>query len=358
MANVISNTQAGPLNIVLENIDVFIKCETNRAQNLETLKTYFLIGDSILIALCFLFTTLYLLWSDKHQNILWENLRARGHSYSHSENLQSIIQRLHSNQNQILIEEHTTNSSQQKLHFFHSLRFLVKLSWLFIASIVHLILTTLIFYKNFQQHLYYRPLAIGALSGIEVQMSRMSFTVLEYHAAGFNYSFQEYYSNSAMLEPPELYLASILLKLESAEKILINPSCTEIMSQELWDLVFNRVNGVSAFIQKGSLRAMKYLYAESQYNLFSNLRGNFSIVDDFVGQVHEFNENVQKNIVTLINNDSETKIRNDFSTMVYFDVFFSLFLLLSYFFYYLPMVQNEIEVINGLREVIKLMPRS
>ena len=357
MMNLIYNAQGETLLKILGKIDDLIVCETDRINELETQRIYLLMSGVIVTALSGLIITIYLLCSDKYINSLWEALRNRTYSQAASLN-EVLIERFKKYHDYKKIEEFHFEDSTKSLRFMHSLRFIGKLSFLFAFAFIFLFLTSLYFYSHVKDYLYYRPLMIGYFSRRQVQLIRMSYTILESYAIERNYSIEEYYSECIPINPVKLEFELIYSDINKNKVFLFDPIKRELLSPELWDLIFDKVNNVSTFIQAGTHVAIDYLGQESYYNINDKASKNFEDLNDLFGKMNEFIANVQGNIVQLVIDHTKSKIQTEMIEMILFVVCCCLFLLLTYFLYYLPIVQNEIKVLNNVVNILKIMTKA
>ena len=351
MMNLIYNAQGGTLREILSHIDILLECETDKISALETQRNYILISCIIVLSLSGFVISIYLICSDKYINTLWDQLRSRSYLQATILN-QVIFERLKKYHYDLKKEECHYEDTKKTLSVKHSLRFMAKLSFLFAIALIFLLLTSLYFYSHVKDYLYHRPLLIGYFSRRQLQLNRMSYTLLESYAINRNYSLEEYYPELTPIEPAKLYFESIYLDINKNNIFLFDQFTRELLGQSILDLVFNKVNNVSAFIETGTYAAVNYLCQESYYFLNDPAFQNSKDLNKLFGNINDFSSKVQENLVELVIDNTKSKIQIEMNEMIAFVVCVSFFLLLTYFIYYLPIVQNEIKILNSIVKIL------
>lgn len=356
LMNVVSNTLEGPFDTVLETIDGLVKCETDRVDSLEKQKTYLLLIGIAVLTASIIIISLYLFASDKYLNNLWEHLRERG--LTQSQKVREIInERMRMTHRKVEEFEIVEEKMSAPFKFKHSLHFLLKLSFLFLTAALFILLTTLYFYSNLKGYLYYRPLLVAAFPRRRVQMTELSFVILETYAISNNYSIEKYTPDFITLLPVKQSLIKKIDYIKATGKYINNPNTKVLMSDYLYNRVFYRIEEGSPYLMAGAYRGVAFLNHESMYFVFNGKPESFENINLFIDKMREF-DTVIKGFSGMSHTDSKKIIENHLDNMIVFIACFSTLLLVSYIFGYYPMINREINVLRKLIKMLKLLPRS
>ena len=131
-------------------------CELNRLTSLNSLKMNLLIGGVIILCATFTSLALYLIFIDKHLNLIWEllRIRARNSFFELKDNIDTRFTHIHERDELIDCEiDSSILKIKDPLRFRHSFKTIIRFSVIFIAAMFFILMQSFLLENNLQSYL-------------------------------------------------------------------------------------------------------------------------------------------------------------------------------------------------------------
>ena len=333
-------------------------CEVRRVNELDTIKNYLLIAGILTLGFTFLLLSLYLFTIDKSLNKIWDHLRQRIH-YIFFDIKQAISDRLASfhydlnsfeNENDLSVYKTT-----KKLEFKHSLRYLIRFSFLFLFASLFIIISTLVFYDKIQGYLLYRPVFISAIVGRKIETTDLCFFTLENACLFTNFTIKALFADYDRVGNVTTGYESISSHIDTTKSLYQDLNIKRLMSSTLIKLIFESVPNATAFLSFGTFEALSYIQQESYNLVFNDIKNSAKDLQEFFSDVTELNLMVETTY-DMANNDSKLIIENQLNFLIYFSVACCVFLIVVHLVFYCPFLITEMKTLNEITEFLKFIP--
>lgn len=339
-------------------LDVLKMCELQRIENLGVMRTYLLLAAVGILGCAYGFLTLYFLTIDKHLNTIWEYLRLRVHK-SYFDIKQNIKERLINYHNMPEISDNELDSNLYKnsvpLNYWHSLRFLLRFSILFIFAAIFYIIIAFVFYENIRSNLYYRPILISTIVKRKVDMTEMTFFTLENEITNTPISLQNLFPNFISLRTEKEVSHDIYDSIINTRKVFRSDDIFNLMSNQLKTYIYESISNSSSFMKFGTFRALAYLVQEAIFILDNNIDDHTQELENFCKDAIHYDDMV-KITSAMADRDSKEFINSKLDRLIYFISTCCLFFLVLYAVYYYPLLRSKIILLKRMTKLFVIIP--
>ena len=345
------------LSIVNNAISGFAECETNTVINLGSLRIYLMIVAGIILGIIFSFIVFYVISVDKTLNTMWELLRKSIHQ-NYTNTKQLLLERLseYHNSNDVDTEfDSIKHKTSTPLHFLHSLRYLLRLSVIFVFVAIFFALTSSYFFENIYDYMYYKPRLIHTIIQRRLAMTEILFYVYENEIQGTDKSLSVMFPQFNLFnDPVGLYIDAYNL-LGATKHVIIEPNIIKLISPALVNYLFWKCPTCSDFQAIGIYPASAFFMFESHFTVFNDEVDSPQVIAGFAG-ITISQTNALEVVFTTAGDDSKDKINVQLQTLIDFIGFFCIFIVGVYTFYYRSYFNSEKEVLENIMEMITILP--
>ncbi|OMJ81096.1 hypothetical protein SteCoe_18508 [Stentor coeruleus] len=333
------------------------ECEHNRVIELNNVRTLLLIVAMVVSGFLASFLAVYILYSDRIINTLWESLQKKVHAgyYDFRQILLERLSQLHDQQNDYDEIDANLYKQYKPQKFYHSMRFIKRFIIFFIIAGVLYIVTSYVFYEHIHNYLYYRPTLMYAIISRRISLTELCFfsNEIEYQYTPFSLdkSFYEYNALADMKKSYKTALADLL----KTKNTMRDPHVMSLMSKGLEEMIFQNIDQVPTFLSFGTYAAMAYLNFESQYISYDNKKDDAEFIQNYIEQMNTMTSQL-KIVSNYCNSDSKHLINEQLDYLKYFIICFSIFIIMIYAFYYYPYLAKEQKVLKRLTQLIAVLP--
>ncbi|OMJ68132.1 hypothetical protein SteCoe_34507 [Stentor coeruleus] len=352
------NCMGASFRKTVKALDELNMCELLRVEKLGVMRTYLFLAAVGILGCAYGFLTLYFLTIDKHLNTIWEYLRLRVHK-SYFDIKQNIKERLINYHNMPEIFDNELDSNLYKnsvpLKYWHSLRFLLRFSILFIFAAIFYIIIAFVFYESIRINLYYRPILISTIVKRKVDMTEITFFTLENEITNTSISLKNLFPNFISLKTEKEISHDIYNFIIDTRKVFRNDNIYNLMSNQLKIYIYESISNSSSFIKLGTFRALAYLVQEAIFIVDNNIDDHIQELEDFCTDVIEYND-VVKITSAMADRDSKDFINSKLHGLIYFTSTCCLFFLVLYAVYYYPLLRSKIILLKRLTKLFVIIP--
>ena len=345
------------LSIVNNAISGFAECETNTVINLGSLRIYLMIVAGIILGIIFSFIVFYVISVDKTLNTMWELLRKSIHQ-NYTNTKQLLLERLseYHNNNDVDTEfDSIKHKTSTPLHFLHSLRYLLRLSVIFVFVAIFFALTSSYFFENIYDYMYYKPRLIHTIIQRRLAMTEILFYVYENEMQGTDKSLSVMFPEFNLFsDPVGLYIDAYNL-LGTTKNVIREPNIIKLMSPALVNYIFWYYPKGSDFQAMGTYPASAFFMFESHFIIFNDEVDSPQAIAAFV-EITISQSKVLEFAFTTVEGDSKDKINAQLQAFIDFIVIFCIFIVGVYTFYYRPYFNSEKEILENIMEMITILP--
>lgn len=355
---IIFNAFGNSFKHIYKAVQGLADCEIARVEKLSSVDNSLMFAGVGILSVAFTFITVYLLTIDVYLNNLWETLHKRVMSGFIEVKLRITERLAHYHD---LVEYSDSESqthlskNQKKVHFRHSLRYLLRFSILFISAAIFYIISAFVFNESIHKFLYYRPLLTSTLIQRKIKTNELCFFTLENEFQYTNASISKLYPYFYPMQDIHNSIYELVDLIESTKITLRNSNIMKFMSADVKELVYEKYDGMKAFMKLGSFRALSFLMQESLFIAMDNGINEFSVIEDFFKEVKEYSE-VTKAIGNKVDNDSKNFIDLQVSNLIYFTSAFCVMWLGLYIGFYIPYLSNEVNITKYITKLLMIIP--
>ena len=337
-------------------------CELSRLDSLHHLEIDLLLAGIGILFIAFLTLSAYLIFIDKHLNWIWEILRIRALNsfFELKEHIELRIAQVHERDEIIEYDFNPSTLKDKKpLKFRHSLGIILRLLIIFALAAFFILLQCFLLESNLQNSLWYLPTLTSSAMTIKVLAARITYYVLESKNTGARPdSLNILYPFYNTITDPNTNLLQIYNELHVLINDMRDTSIKSLFSSELQGYIYYSYPSNSTFLLAGTLNALEY-FADESLNYGSNFRRS-SI--DTTSYIYYKESQVLYNTMDITTgmmiSDLEGLINSQLNKLYYFTGSFGILFLLSYLFYYYPLLAFEIKFLEELTDFIQIIPRN
>ncbi|OMJ68749.1 hypothetical protein SteCoe_33707 [Stentor coeruleus] len=333
------------------------KCEHDRVIELNNVRTLLLVVAMVVSGFLASFLAIYILYSDKIINTLWEGLQKKVHAgyYDFRQILLERLSQLHDQQNDYEEIDANLYKQHRPQKFCHSVRYIKRFIVFFITAGVLYIVTSYVFYEHIHNYLYYRPTLMYAIISRRISLTELCFFSNEieyqYNSFSLDKSFTDFNALSDMKKSYKAALADLL----KTKNTMRDPHVMALMSKGLEEMIFQNIDEVPTFLSFGTYSAMAYLNFESQYISYDNKKDDPGFIQNYINQMNTMTSQL-KIASDYCNSDSKHLISEQLEYLKYFIICFSIFIVVIYVFYYYPYLAKEQKILKRLTKLITVLP--
>lgn len=318
-----------------------------------------MIGAGVILGLILIAISFYAISIDKTLNALWETLRKKVHS-SYYKIKTTLIERLIQYHNRTDLEEisdFNVRKSSAPIKFWHSVRYLLKLSVFFASAALFYALASAYFFMKIYKSLCIRPLLMYTVMIRRISMTELSYFMFENELLKTPQSLNALYPEFNIFTSPTLLYDQAYEYFKGANKVLALSESRSHLSNSFFTILFEKIDGFDNFLAFGTFSAYEYLCFESLNIIQNNAFDNIDTIKKFMSEKIQLETNV-KSVFNLLESDTKAKIYSDLNSFIYFVVACCLFLILLYLVYYLPYLNSEKKILQRLMKNIAIVPLS
>ena len=337
-------------------------CELNRLAALNSLKINLLIGEIAILCTTFALLSVYLIFIDKHLNLIWEllRIRARNSFFELKDNIDTRFAHIHERDELIDCEiDSSILKMKDPLRFRHSFRTIIRFSVIFIVAIFFVLLQSFLLENDLQRYLWDYPTLTSDAMNRKILATRITYYVLESRHTGtsagtLNYLYPHY---NTIASPQDNVLDNYNQLIILIDEMR-NLSVKALFSQELQNYVYYSYPSNYTFLITGTLNALLYFSEESLNYGFSNVRYS---IDTVLGQYFNESQALYSSMdvtTAMCISDLKNSIDSQLNALYYFTGVFVALFLIMYLCYYYPMLTFEIKFLIKLTDIIQIIPKT
>ena len=311
----------------------------------------------IILGLILLFIAFYVLSVDKTLNIIWEFLRKRIY-FNYINTKQALIERLSQfhHKSELEIEFDTSEyKASIPFHFWHSLRYLLKLSLIFISVSIFFALASSYFFENIYDYMYYKPRFIYTIIQRRVALTEMLFFTYENELQDTNKSLTTMFPQFGLFTDPVQLYTNAVNSLILTKNIMRDPNTMKLMSTALMNDIFWSLANSSDFQTLGTQAAMNFLELESHFIIFNDETDSPDVIAKYAEETIAQSD-VLATLYVVAENDAQNKINAELQAFIDFIICFCIFLISMYVFYYRTYFNAEKKVLTNVMKLIAMLP--
>ena len=345
-------------DIINSTIVLLSDCYTEKITYLESIRLYLIVGGLCVLVFTFIGIMIASIAADKSINYLWEHLRKKilGAYGELSQNIANRFKDYHEESDSIIsaIELQQYKNSEE-LNFKHSRKyFLLFLPLFIVAGGMYCVLMQPVF-NVVQDLLNAKPELIKATYEARFLILDIYFFTAESIIVDTDLGLCTIYDGFTPSPNTDLTGIRLVHQLHSIKQIFYRPEIRPLLSDQVFNSLFNAYPDTSYYLDMGVLSALDLYGTESLVLINSHI----SLDSPIRGIDLLFATDLTVSLQALslsIYDDSSNYIQAGLNNFLICVGGFCISLALAYIFYYYPHLRNEEKVVKTLKKLMKNIP--